>query len=149
MIPIVMMSSCSKDDSNFSDANQFAKDKKLIYSYLSSHRIQADSTPEGIFYKIDYAIDTLPQVAVNSNSKVTVNYTGYFIDDRIFDSANNVTFKLSEVIKGWVIGMALLKEGEKARLFIPSRYGYGNKGSSEIPANSVLIFDVELLKVEG
>ena len=79
---------------------------------------------------------------------MTVNYVGYFLDNKVFDTGNNIQFPLSSVIKGWQIGIPVMKEGESGRFFIPSRFGYGTQGNSSVPANSVLIFDVELLKVE-
>ena len=51
------------------------------------------------------------------------------------------------MIKGWGEGLTDIKEGGKIRLFIPSDLGYGQRGTGPIPGNSVLIFDVELIKV--
>jgi len=144
-----MFLSCSKDiNPDLDQQEQFQKDLNLIRNYLSDKHIDADSTAEGIFYKIDFSVDTLPDFKPTANSNVTVNYTGYFLDDHIFDAGNNISFPLDRVIKGWQIGLMKLKVGDKARLFIPSKYGYGTQGNSEIPANSVLIFNVELLSID-
>jgi len=86
--------------------------------------------------------------------KVTVHYTGYFTDGRIFDSSvrreEPIQFQVGvgQVIKGWDEGLLLLKEGGKARFIIPYTLGYGEQQMGPIPAKSTLIFDVELLKVE-
>ena len=55
---------------------------------------------------------------------------------------------MGQVIKGWDEGIALLREGGIARLIIPSQLGYGSKDRGPIPANSTLVFDVMLLKVQ-
>ncbi|MGL1814351.1 UNVERIFIED_CONTAM: FKBP-type peptidyl-prolyl cis-trans isomerase, partial [Serratia marcescens] len=56
--------------------------------------------------------------------------------------------QLSQVIPGWTEGLQLMKEGEKARLFVPAKLAYGEVGSGDaIGPNSTLIFDVELLEV--
>lgn len=82
---------------------------------------------------------------------VEVNYEGRLIDGTVFDSSydrgESVKFPLNRVIKGWTEGLTYVKEGGKIRLFVPSEMGYGKRGTGPIPGNSVLIFDVELVKV--
>lgn len=80
------------------------------------------------------------------NSRVTVHYTGWTLDGRMFDSSvarRSVTsFQLNEVIKGWREALQLMTKGEKARLWIPEKLAY--RGESGKPAGK-LVFDVELL----
>ncbi len=89
-----------------------------------------------------------------SGSKVTVHYTGTFLDGREFDSSRSrgpFTFQLGagRVIKGWDMGVAGMKVGGKRNLTIPSDLGYGSRGAGNaIPPNSTLRFEVELLGVE-
>ena len=90
-----------------------------------------------------------------SGKKVTVNYSGTLTNGTKFDSSYDrnepFTFDLGagEVIKGWDLGVKGMKVGGKRKLTIPSEMGYGAYGAgSQIPPNSTLIFDVELLKVE-
>lgn len=83
---------------------------------------------------------------------VTVHYKGSTIDGQVFDSSYDrgepATFPLNRVIAGWTEGLQLMKEGGKFRFYIPSQLAYGDRqAGSAIPANSVLIFDVELIKV--
>lgn len=89
-----------------------------------------------------------------SGKKVTVHYTGTLSDGTKFDSSVDrgtpFTFNLGagEVIQGWDQGVAGMKVGGKRKLTIPPSLGYGSQANGPIPANSTLIFDVELLKVE-
>jgi len=85
---------------------------------------------------------------------VTVRYYGHLVDGTPFDTANAgkpFDFPLGKgmMIKGWEEGIPGMKVGGKRRLRVPPEAGYGATGAgSEIPPNSTLIFDVELLKVE-
>ncbi|PIE49078.1 MAG: peptidylprolyl isomerase [Flavobacteriales bacterium] len=86
--------------------------------------------------------------------RISVHYKGQLLDGTVFDSSfkrnQPIDFNLGvgQVIQGWDEGIQLLKEGDKARLVIPSNLAYGSRGAGGvIPPNAPLIFDVELLKV--
>lgn len=87
------------------------------------------------------------------NNSVEMHYTGYLSDGTIFDSSvkrgQPFSFKVGvgQVIKGWEIGVPLMKVGDKMRFIIPADLGYGERQVGNIPANSELIFDVELLRI--
>jgi peptidylprolyl isomerase len=76
------------------------------------------------------------------------------LDGTVFDSSVSrgepISFPIgqSRVIKGWDEGIAYLKVGEKARLIISPELGYGSRAMGPIPANSTLVFDVELMSVK-
>lgn len=84
---------------------------------------------------------------------VRVHYTGKFADGKVFDSSHQrgapITFKLGkgQVIKGWDEGIALLTEGSQAKLIIPPDLGYGEKAMGNMPPNSTLYFEVELVEI--
>ncbi len=86
--------------------------------------------------------------------KVKVHYTGFLLDGTTFDSSvergEPFEFPLGQgqVIPGWDEGIQLLKVGDQARFIIPPSIGYGAQTMGPIPANSTLIFDVELIDVE-
>lgn len=86
---------------------------------------------------------------------ITVNYVGTLENGKEFDSSYKrgkpIDFKIGvgKVIKGWDEGLMTMKVGGKRRLFIPSNLGYGSMGSPpNIPPNSNLIFEIELLDVK-
>jgi FKBP-type peptidyl-prolyl cis-trans isomerase FklB len=83
--------------------------------------------------------------------KVKVHYHGTLIDGTIFDSSIDrdkpISFQLSGVIQGWQEGLQLMAVGSKYKFYIPSNLGYGTKAAGKIPANSTLIFEVELLGI--
>ncbi len=89
-----------------------------------------------------------------SGDTVTVHYIGRLTNGQVFDSSVDAntpfTFTLGrgDVIRGWDEGLIGMREGGKRTLTIAPDYAYGERGIGPIPPNSVLVFDVELLKVE-
>lgn len=88
-----------------------------------------------------------------AESRVTVHYTGALaatgvVFESSLDSGRPAAFGLNEVIKGWTEGVPGMKEGGTRRLLIPSALAYGPQASAKIPADSDLVFDITLLKVE-
>jgi FKBP-type peptidyl-prolyl cis-trans isomerase len=87
---------------------------------------------------------------------VTVNYVGMLTNGTVFDASANhgttgFTFHLGagQVIKGWDEGVAGMKVGGKRELVIPASLGYGNQAVGSIPANSTLVFQIELLSIQA
>jgi len=89
-----------------------------------------------------------------AGKKITVNYKGTLTNGVQFDSSYDrgqpFSFELGagQVIAGWDQGVAGMRVGGKRKLTIPPELGYGSRDMGTIPPNSVLIFEVELLKVE-
>ncbi|TGK97765.1 FKBP-type peptidyl-prolyl cis-trans isomerase [Leptospira levettii] len=85
---------------------------------------------------------------------VVVHYTGKLTNGKVFDSSVDrgepFSFQLGQgqVIQGWERGIVGMKEGGKRKLTIPPKFGYGDRAVGPIPANSTLVFDVELIKVK-
>ena len=91
--------------------------------------------------------------APQSGDNVSVHYAGFLLDgtkfDASYDRGEPITFPLGQgrVIKGWDEGISLLKVGGKAKFIIPPDLGYGDRAMGLIPANSILIFEVELVDI--
>jgi FKBP-type peptidyl-prolyl cis-trans isomerase FklB len=86
-----------------------------------------------------------------ATDQVTVHYIGTLIDGTEFDNSYKrgqpASFALNGVIKGWTEALQLMPEGSKYKIYIPQELGYGKNEVGTIPAGSVLIFEVELIKV--
>jgi FKBP-type peptidyl-prolyl cis-trans isomerase len=110
---------------------------------------EAIKTESGmVYYSMKEGTGAQPTVA----NTVEVHYHGTLIDGTVFDSSvqrgQTISFPLGNVIKGWQEGLALMKEGGKATLVIPSNLAYGDAGSGDvIPPGATLKFEVELFKV--
>ncbi len=83
-----------------------------------------------------------------ATSRVTVHYTGWTTDGKMFDSSivrgQPATFLLNQVIPGWTEGVQLMVEGQKMRFWIPEKLAYGGAQ----PPYGMLVFDVELIKIQ-
>ena len=84
-----------------------------------------------------------------ADATVTVHYTGTLIDGTKFDSSRDrgeaFTTKLTDVIPCWTKALQQMKPGSRAKVVCPPDTAYGNRPVGQIPANSVLVFDVEML----
>jgi FKBP-type peptidyl-prolyl cis-trans isomerase len=80
---------------------------------------------------------------------VEVHYVGSLIDGTVFDSSVKrgfpATFLVTDLIPGWADALQMMKAGDKWQLFIPANLAYAEFGPPQIPPNSTLIFEVELL----
>jgi len=136
------ISSCQNDDDTIDHNKQNEID---ILNYIGKNNLDAQKSNSGLYYVI---LKEGSGKQPNSNSDVTVNYKGYFTNDKVFDQNNNISFNLQQVITGWTEGITYFKEGGEGILLIPSKLGYGSKDRNGIPGGSVLIFDIELLEVK-
>ncbi len=92
-------------------------------------------------------------VAAVAASTVTIHYTGWTTDGKVFDSSvtrgEPATFPLGNLIKGWQLGVPGMKPGGKRRMILPHELAYGERGSPpKIPAKATLVFEIELISVE-
>lgn len=140
------------DEKEFKRLQQLAQKNSLVETVFlaeNAKRPNIQQTKSGLQYQIT---KTSQGAIPTESSTVTLNYEGRLADGTVFDSSiarqQPATFKMSEVIQGLNEGLQHMKVGEKAQFFVPSKLGYGEIGSGSIEPNNVLIFDVELLKVE-
>lgn len=124
-----------------------------IYGCSSSPRTpRVNFTSESGLIITDITLNDNGQIAMHGN-KVQVHYVGTLQDGTKFDSSRdrNSPFKFTigkgEVIKGWDEGIKGMRVGDIRKLIIPPQLGYGERKMGKIPANSILIFEVELLKI--
>ena len=107
--------------------------------------------PSGLQYKVlRHGSGLKPSIS----DKVTVHYRGTLIDGTEFDSSyargEPTTFAVAGVIPGWTEGLQLMSVGSHYRFFVPSELGYGYKGAgNDIGPNATLLFEVELLEING
>lgn len=130
--------------------DQAVVDREILLDYLAENNIMAEADPSGLFYEIEEA-GTNDRPTVNSD--VTVSYKGSLLDGTVFDETDpgeTVTFKLSNLIMGWQIGIPKIGRGGSTKLYIPSGLGYGSfPPSGDIPPNSILIFEITLVDFSG
>jgi len=110
-------------------------------------------TASGLMYK-DRKIGK--GTAAKAGDKVIVHYKGWLDNGQVFDSSRkpgrdpfSFTLGRGEVIKGWDEGVTGMKPGGVRELIIPPSLGYGDQDLGNIPPNSTLHFEVELLKIGG
>ena len=136
---LLFASSCTKEN------KQPEIDDQIIQKYLVDNQLDATRVGSGLY------IITTKEGSGDSptiSNTVEVKYTGMLLNGRVFDQTDpdkTFTYELSGLILGWQIGIPLMKKGGKATLIVPSSLGYGKVQIGPIPANSVLIFDIELI----
>ena len=104
--------------------------------------------PSGLQYKV---VTEGTGNTPTADDKVKTHYRGTLIDGTEFDSSYKrnkpAEFPVKGVIKGWTEALQLMKEGGKWELYIPANLAYGERGRPGIPANSTLIYEIELLEI--
>ncbi|MBL4653215.1 MAG: FKBP-type peptidyl-prolyl cis-trans isomerase [Flavobacteriales bacterium] len=140
LVVLLTITSCKKEES----VDQPKIDEDIIAQYIADNNLDATATGTGLYYVID---SVGAGAKPSSQSTVTVAYKGYLTDGSVFDesSASGATFGLNSVIEGWKEGIPLYSVGGSGILLIPSALGYGGQSQGDIPANSVLIFEVSLI----
>jgi FKBP-type peptidyl-prolyl cis-trans isomerase FkpA len=136
---IAIFSSCKKDSTN--PANQAATDDAAIQAYMKANSITATKDPSGLYYEV---VTPGTGAYPTANSLITVQYTGKLLNGTVFDSGSINAGQLSGFIQGWKIGIPHINTGGRLLLLVPSALGYGSSANGSIPANSVLIFTIDL-----
>ena len=119
-----------------------ASEISALKGFLSGNGISATEDPRGFFYTI---VNPGTGGKPGYCSEVTVKYEGKLLDGTTFDSNNSFTYPLRNLILGWQEGIPLIATGGKIILYLPPSLGYGANANGSIPANSNLIFTVDLL----
>lgn len=135
---LLVVGACKKDEDK-----QAEIDDEIIRTYLSNNDLEATKHSSGLYYKI-----TKEGSGYHPTLGYTVRviYKGWLTDGTVFDEVTSpLDISLSSVITGWQIGVPMLKPGGKGIFYIPSGLAYGDSSPGGIPANSVLIFNIELV----
>jgi len=146
---LFVLASCKQgpEPISFPANSQQEKDNKLILDYIKSKGLtNVQRTESGIYYVMEKEGEGAHPTA---SSKVKAHYNGELLDGTKFDSSYDrnqpLEFNLGQVVRGWGISIPLLKKGGKGKFLIPSDLAYGPRATGKIPANSVLMFDIELI----
>lgn len=163
---IITQEEIAQEQAVFAENMQKLKDeeRETLAAYVESNKIKATPDEDGLY------------IIVNKQGKgkkveigrdVAINYTGHLLDGKIFDTSiesvaknNNIydpqrqyaplsyTVGRMSLIRGWEKGVINQPEGSKLTLIVPSWLAYGQQGAGEIPPNSPLIFDLEIVSVK-
>lgn len=142
--------SCGGDEYLFDWQQQLADDIEAIDKYLEEHNIVARKSSSGLRFVIHkLGSGNYPVYG----QTVVVHYEGRLLDGTVFDSSYErgepSEFVVGSLIQGFNEGITYIGQGGSISLYMPSRIGYGtNSPSEDIPPNSILIFDVELLNIK-
>ncbi|GKV96836.1 peptidyl-prolyl cis-trans isomerase [Pectobacterium carotovorum subsp. carotovorum] len=124
------------------------KGTKYLESFAKEKGVK--KTASGLLYQVEKEGSGN---APKDSDTVVVNYKGTLVDGSEFDNSYKrgepLSFRLDGVIPGWTEGLKHVKKGGKIKLAIPPALAYGENGVPGIPANSTLVFDVELLDIKS
>jgi FKBP-type peptidyl-prolyl cis-trans isomerase FkpA len=139
---VLAFSACKKD--SFNAAKQAATDDAAIKAYIAANNITAVKDPSGLYYSV---VTPGTGAYPTASSTIDIDYSGKLLNGSFFAPAgSNLTSGLSQLIQGWQIGIPHINAGGRIILLIPSALGYGNSSpGAGIPANSVLVFTIDLI----
>jgi peptidylprolyl isomerase len=143
------LTGCSKD-AGPSSADYSAADETLIKNYLTTNNITTAQRQSSGLYFVPVTTNANAPMAA-AGQVVSMLYTGRLLDGTVFSASSqqnnyplNFIFGVDRLISGIEQGISLMHKGDKAVLLIPSGLAYGNSGTSSVPANAVLRFEVEV-----
>ncbi|HEV7348565.1 FKBP-type peptidyl-prolyl cis-trans isomerase [Telluribacter sp.] len=150
---MLLASSCQNDDSTDpADCNLAIPTTKAPQSevtalkqYIDTNKINATADERGFYYTI-HSPGTGAKPTLCSD--VTVDYTGTLTNGSTFETASDVSFNLSRLILGWQQGIPLISPGGSITLYLPPSLAYGPQAQQGIPANSILIFKIDLISID-
>jgi len=159
LFSVVCLSSCKKGyDAIEEERTQAQIDDKIIQDYIAgtpglsavAKRIDSAGIATGVYY-VELKPGSGNDLFTNS-TRITVDFTSKeLLTGRVFAQSNNFhpSFILGEVLRAWKLGIPQIKKGGKIRIIAASRYAYGPYDQPEInlPKNSVVDFEIELLDV--
>ena len=142
LAPLIFLTACQ----TYSEDDKKSFDKE-IQTYLDKEGIDCERSSSGLYYKI---IEPGVGELIKYQDKVQFTYKGTLLDGTVFDEQleEPVEFNVRELIGAWKEIMLELREGGKAFLVAPPQLGYGDRELEDIPANSILVFEMEVIAVK-
>ena len=142
LLMIVALASCK----TYSDDEVQSFDDE-IQAYIKENNIDVEKSSSGMYYKI---IEQGEGRKIQFKDVVRFKYKGTLLDGTVFDDQTEdpVEFRVDQLIGAWKEIMLELNDGGKAYLIAPPQQGYGTHNLEDIPANSILIFDMEVVEVK-
>ena len=143
---------CLKNDVNPDEA-KYAENQQEIQQYIAKNNLQMQSTNSGLYYQV---LKSNPAgKTAQKGSQVVMSFVGRLTNGSVFDSAQanedrfiRFPFNVSAALPGLDEMAGLLKEGDSARVIMPSNLGLGSREYSKVPAYSVLVFNLSLKKIQ-
>lgn len=153
ILPVLFfINGCVKSDVNKCNYNESsvvapANEVQTLQAYIAANHPAATQQASGFFYEISNQ-GSGGTATVCSN--VTVKYSGYLVSNgtKFDENLTGVTFPLGSLIVGWQKGIPLIKPGGSITLYLPPSLAYGSSAVGSIPANSYLIFVIQLDNVQ-
>jgi len=158
IIPMFILFACS-EAVNVEDTTENKVEEKIeevivaeepnysedIKNYMSEKGLEGEETESGLFVVIEKQGKGKEKPSLTDD--VTIHYKGFLLDGTQFDGTEDTpaSFPLNQLILGWQEGIPHFSKGGKGKLIIPPFLGYGDRQVGDIPANSILVFDIELL----
>lgn len=145
LLLVAIIPGCIKDSC---DPNPIANEIPQIEAYAAANGITTTADPSGLYYEI---INMGTGVQPNSSSLIFITYTSEFLNGQTFLdqlTPNTEGWLLNSLIQGLAIGIPLIREGGHIKLIVPSSLAYGCEDFVELPGNSVLFFDINLVDVQ-
>ena len=147
---ITLFSGCSKDEDKceYDTCGIKAPDAEIqaVQAHITSKGINAVQHCSGVFYTVEVeGTGNKPTPCSN----VLVKYKGYLTDNTVFAPQTGPSaLNLGGLVNGWRSVLPSLKAGGRIVLYIPPSLGYGNQPNGPIPANSIIIFEIDLVDVQ-
>lgn len=131
----------------YSDRDKEGFDKQ-IQKFIAKSDVKYEKSESGLYYSIEKEGEG---EYIKFTDEVSFLYVGKLLDGQVFDGRNRhkpATFAVSKLIEGWKEAFMYLKKGGKAKIIIPPYLGYGDHDLADIPKNSCLYFEMEIVDVK-
>lgn len=145
LIPLFIALALTTSCKTYSDEDKKNFDKEIT-AYIEKNNLDCEKSSSGMYYKIIEQGDGDP---IQFKDHVYFTYKGEFLDGEVFDEQKEpVDFNVDQLIGAWKEIMLKLNVGGKAFLIAPPHLGYGTHDLEDIPANSILVYNMEVTAIE-